>query len=145
MDYRRLNANTIKNKFPLPVIDELLDELSGSEWFSKLDLRAGYHQIRLVEQDEHKTAFKTHQGQFQFRVLPYGVTGGPPTFQGAINIVLSPLLRHGVLCFMDDILVHTKTYLQHLKLLAKCFSCSWRTTRLLNAPNAPLPSARSVI
>lgn len=111
VDFWHLNAITIKNTYPLPIIDELLDELSGSEWFSKLDLRAGYHQIRLLEHDELKIAFKTHQGQFQFRVLPYGVTGGPATFQGAMNIVLAPLLRHGVLVFMDDILVHTKTYL----------------------------------
>lgn len=117
VDFRHLNMITIKNTYPLPVIDELLDELSGSHWFSKLDLRAGYHQIRLVEQDEEKTAFKTHQGHYQFRVLPYGVTGGPPTFQNVMNFVFAPLLRHGVLVFMDDILVHTRTYRAHLSLL----------------------------
>lgn len=84
----------------MPVIDELLYELAGSTCFSKLDLRAGYHQIRLLPEDEHKTAFKTHHGHFQFRVLPYGETVGPPTFQCTMNIVLSPV-------FMDDILVHS--------------------------------------
>lgn len=93
VDFRHLNAITIKPNFPLSIIDELLDELAGSKWFLKLDLRAGYHQIRLVEQDEEKTAFKTHQGHFQFRVLPYGVIGGPSTFQSAMTFVLAPLLR----------------------------------------------------
>ena len=64
MDYRRLNNITVKSKFPLPIVDELLDELAGIQWFSKLDLKAGYHQIRMVEGDEAKTAFKTHHGQF---------------------------------------------------------------------------------
>ena len=109
MDYRHLNAITVKSAYPMPILDELLDELAGSRWFSKLDLRAGYHRIRIREEDEPKTAFKTHQGHFQFRVLPYGVTGGPPTFQGGMNIVLGPLLRHGVLVFMDDILIHSST------------------------------------
>lgn len=119
VDFRHLNAITVKSCFPLPIIDELLDEFAGSHWFSKLDLRAGYHQIRLVEEDEEKTAFKTHQGHFQFRVLPYGVTGGPSTFQSAMNFVLSPLLRKGVLVFMDDILVHSDTFQQHLALLRR--------------------------
>ena len=119
IDFRHLNMITIKNTYPLLVIDELLDELSGSRWFSKLDLRVGYHKIRLVEQDEEKTAFKTHQGHYQFRVLPYGVTGGPPTFQTGMNIVFAPLLHHGVLVFMDDILIHTRTYSAHLELLGQ--------------------------
>lgn len=117
VDFRHLNAITLKRAYPLPIIEELLDELAGSAWFSKLDLRAGYHQIGLLEEDEMKTAFTTHQGHFQFRVLPYGVAGGPPTFQGAMNILMHPLLRHGVLVFMDDILVHTKTMSEHLVLL----------------------------
>nr|XP_020169946.1 uncharacterized protein LOC109755447 [Aegilops tauschii subsp. strangulata] len=93
VDYRRLNAVTVKNKFPMPVVDELLDELAGSKWFTKLDLKAGYHQIRMVEADEHKIAFKTHFGQFQFRVMPFGLSEAPATFQCFMNFLLKDLQR----------------------------------------------------
>lgn len=114
VDFRHLNAITMKGNCSLPIIDELLDELAGSKWFSKLDLREGYHQIRLVEEDEEKTTFRTHVGHFQFRVMPYGLTFAPNTFQTAVTIVLGSLMRKGVLAFMDDILVHTATYQEHL-------------------------------
>src|SRR3954462_13019493 len=107
IDYRYLNALTVKSKYPLPVIDELLDELAGASWFTKLDLRAGYHQIRLAPGEEYKTAFQIHNGQFEFNVLSFGLTGGPGKFQGAMNVTLSPVLRYCALVFFDDILVYS--------------------------------------
>lgn len=92
VDYRRLNAMTVKNKFPLPVIDELLDELVGAKWFTTLDLSLGFHQILMAEQDVEKTAFQTHHGHYEYRVMPYGVTGGPATFQHVMNSVLATIL-----------------------------------------------------
>jgi hypothetical protein len=119
IDYRHLNTITVKGKFPIPIIDELLDELAGASWFSKLDLKAGYHQIRLAPGEEFKTAFSTHNGHYEFLVMSMGLTGGPNTFQGAMNYTLSPVLRVCALVFFDDILVYSKTFLDHLKHLKK--------------------------
>jgi hypothetical protein len=114
VDYRHLNALTVKGKYPLPVIDELLDELAGACWFSKLDLKVGYHQIRLAPGEEHKTAFQTHNGQYEFKVMAFGLTGAPATFQHAMNATLAPILCKFAIVFFYDILIYSPTYIQHL-------------------------------
>ena len=114
IDYRGLNEITVRNQHPLPLMNEMFDRVHGATVFSSMDLKNGFHQIRLREGDEHKTAFRTQDGSFEFLVLPMGLCNAPGTFMQLMNGTFRDLLGKSVLCFLDDILVFSKTRPEHI-------------------------------
>ncbi|GJW63389.1 putative reverse transcriptase domain-containing protein [Tanacetum coccineum] len=120
IDYRELNKLTVKNRYPLPRIDDLFDQLQGSQFFSKIDLKSGYHQLRVHVDDIPKTAFRTRYGLFEFTVMPFGLTNAPTIFMDLMNRVCRPYLDKFVIVFINDILIYSKTqeeHVEHLRLV----------------------------
>ena len=120
VDYRGLNEVTIKNKYPLPMINDLFDQLQGAKVFSKIDLRSGYHQLKIQEQDIPKTAFTTRYGLYEYTIMSFGLTNAPAYFMNMMNKVFMEFLDKFVVVFIDDILVYStneEEHKEHLRLV----------------------------
>ena len=126
VDYRGLNAVTVKDKYPLPLMTQLMETLSSAKYFSKLDLKNGFNLIRIAKGDEWKTAFRTRYGSYEYLVMPFGLTNAPSIFQRFMNGILSEKLDKGVVVYIDDILIYSETEEEHTRLV------SWVLQKLLD-------------
>ncbi|GJZ59314.1 retrotransposon protein, putative, ty3-gypsy subclass, partial [Tanacetum coccineum] len=153
IDYRELNKLTVKNRYLLPRIDDLFDQFQGSSVYSKIDLRSGYHQLRVRDEDIPKTAFRTRYGHYEFQVMSFGLTNAHPVFMDLMNRVCKPYLDKFVIVFIDDILIYSRNKEEHAnhlriilellrkeKLYAKFSKCDfWISIKLCEAPILALP------
>jgi len=143
IDYRRLNKHTIANMYPIPIIDEMLDHLQDSEYFTLIDLRSGYHQVLVAEKDREKTAFSTRRGHYHFIGMPFGLRNAPATFQALMNEIFKQFINKSVLVYIDDILIYSPDADTHIhdveevlkvlreqKLYAQATKCSWMATEI---------------
>ena len=121
VDYRALNTIIIKDRFLIPMMDEFLDELGGEQWFLKLDLLQGYHQILMKEEDINKMAFHTHHGHYKFLVMLFRLCNAPSSFQATMNDTFRPYLHKFIIVFFNDILIYRKTLVDHLQHLQQTF------------------------
>ena len=120
IDYRALNKATVMDRYPLPRIDELIDRLHGAQWFTKVDMARGYHQLRVRKEDVHKTAFRTRYGPLEILVLPLGLCSAPPSFMRLMHHIFDDLLDVCVIIFIDDVLIYSKTteeYDKHVRMV----------------------------
>lgn len=123
IDYMQLNKVIVKNHYPLLMIDDLFDQIKGAKVFSKIDLKSGYHQLRIVEEDIHKTTFRTRYGHYEFTVMPFKLTNAPSVLISLMNGVFQTYLDHFVLMFLDEILIYSRSmeeHEEHLKLVLQC-------------------------
>lgn len=121
VDYRALNAKTIRDPYPLPRPGEIIEQLGGFQYLSAVDLFQGFWQLEVLEEDKHKTAFSCHLGHFEFNRLPFGLTNSPATFQRALNDILRPVLGKFAMVYLDDIIIYSKTFEEHLDHLRQVF------------------------